>query len=276
MLPVATVAETDAKMNAWLAQAPTVLVNLGSHIRMDDDMAREFAGALKVLLDRRPDVQILWKLKTAGGLGVKPDITVEEKVIMGAYGRLAAGTLDIIRTDIKNGRVRIEEWLTVDPLAIMLSGHVVCSIHHGGSNSFHEAVRYASLCGFTATYNLPIASPIFKSSTEYNHIRLTPLSRISAGIPQVVLPCWLDTYDFANRVEYLGIGTYGSREAAPRVETVELTHAIMRVMDDGPEARSMREKSKALAETVNKVGGRIKARDRVIEILETLEAKDEE
>lgn len=36
----------------------------------------------------------------------------------------------------------------------------------------------------------------------------------SAGVPQVVLPVWMDTYDFARRAEVLGIGRWGNVGAA--------------------------------------------------------------
>ena len=91
----------------------------------------------------------------------------------------------------------------------------------------------------------------------------------SVGVPQIILPCWLDTFDFANRVEYLGIGVYGSRKSAPRVESKELSRALMRVMGDGEEAARLKAKAEELAQIVGKVGGRVKACDRIIEILET-------
>lgn len=88
-------------------------------------------------------------------------------------------------------------------------------------------------------------------------------------MPQVVLPCWLDTFDFANRVEYLGIGVYGSRKSSPRVESKELSTALMRVMGDGDEAERMKARAKELANITGKVGGRSKACEKIIEILES-------
>jgi UDP:flavonoid glycosyltransferase YjiC (YdhE family) len=90
----------------------------------------------------------------------------------------------------------------------------------------------------------------------------------SVGVPQVVLPCWMDTFDFANRVEYLGIGVYGSRNTSPRIEADELSRALMRVMGDGKEAALMKAKAKELAEVTGKVGGRVRACEKIIEILE--------
>lgn len=136
LLPEPPISESDPKLLAWLEQGPTVLINLGSHIRMDDAMAREFAGGLKVLLDSRPDVQVLWKLKKSGGLGIRPSGKSESD-----GGNVTADSLKAIEKEIVDGRVKVEEWLSVDPVAVLQSGHVACSVHHGGSNSFHESLR---------------------------------------------------------------------------------------------------------------------------------------
>jgi UDP:flavonoid glycosyltransferase YjiC (YdhE family) len=90
----------------------------------------------------------------------------------------------------------------------------------------------------------------------------------SLGVPQVVLPVWMDTFDFANRVEYLEIGVFGSRNHCPRVEANELSKALMRVMGDGKEATTMKLQAKELASIAGKVGGRVKACEKIIELLE--------
>ena len=89
------------------------------------------------------------------------------------------------------------------------------------------------------------------------------------GIPQIVLPCWLDTFDFANRVEYLGIGIYGSRESSPLVKSKELSTALMRVTGGGEEATRIKAKAKGLAKIAGKVGGRVKACEIIVEVLKT-------
>jgi UDP:flavonoid glycosyltransferase YjiC (YdhE family) len=102
----------DGELAAWLAVRPTVLVSLGSHTELPEHLARIVHGALIRLLDARADLQILWKLKRFG-------------------------PYDLPAHD----RVKIVDWLDVDPVAILASGQVVCSVHHGGSNSFHETLR---------------------------------------------------------------------------------------------------------------------------------------
>ena len=88
-------------------------------------------------------------------------------------------------------------------------------------------------------------------------------------MPQVVLPCWLDTLEFANRVEWLGIGVYGSRSATPSVEGQELSQALMKVLGDGIEAAQIKQQAKELADISGKVGGRKKAFEKIIEILKS-------
>ncbi|KAK4183479.1 hypothetical protein QBC35DRAFT_542994, partial [Podospora australis] len=79
----------------------------------------------------------------------------------------------ILGNEIYQEIVKIVEWIEAEPTAVLESGRVVCAVHHGGANSFMETV--------------------------------------SAGIPQVVLPLWMDTYDFARRAELLGIGRWGNQ-----------------------------------------------------------------
>jgi UDP:flavonoid glycosyltransferase YjiC (YdhE family) len=90
----------------------------------------------------------------------------------------------------------------------------------------------------------------------------------SVGIPQIILPCWFDTFEFANRVEWLGIGIYGSRTAAPRVDAWELSRALIRVLGDGDEAVQMNQRARELAALCGRYGGRLKACEKIIEILE--------
>lgn len=117
--PFEPLEKTDLELSIWLRQGPTVLVNLGTHVVFDPDLTAQYAAGLKTLLNRRPDVQVLWKLKT------EDDITE---------------ALSIIADDIQSGRVRIEGWLQAPPIAILTSGRIACMVHHGGSNSYHEAI----------------------------------------------------------------------------------------------------------------------------------------
>lgn len=75
-----------------------------------------------------------------------------------------------------------------------------------------------------------------------------------------MLPQWLDTYDCATRVEWLGIGLNGSRTVAPGVEAGEFSKALLDVLSD----EGIRAKSAALKDLC-KGEGRIEAHDRIVE-----------
>jgi hypothetical protein len=94
-----------------------------------------------------------------------------------------------------------------------------------------------------------------------------------AGIPQVVLPQWYDTYDYATRVEYLGIGLYGNNvaghtckvdvenyKAPPMIDAKEFGSALLKAVGakqgDGD---AIREKARALGKLCQKSGGRVQA-----------------
>lgn len=88
----------------------------------------------------------------------------------------------------------------------------------------------------------------------------------STGTPQVVLPFWYDTYEYANRAEWLGIGIYGNRRSAPTVEALELGRALTRIVGDGEEARRFRATAEALRERCIGYTGRVLAAEKVLEI----------
>lgn len=121
VLSLASVGEQDAELDSWLKGAPTVLINLGSVFKYSEGRARLMARAIENIL-QQTDIQILWKLTKAGD-----------------YGDEFTGDLQEF---IDNDRLRVQGWLTVDPAALVHSDHVVASVHHGGSNCYHEALRY--------------------------------------------------------------------------------------------------------------------------------------
>ncbi|KAM7200695.1 Glycosyltransferase sdnJ [Naviculisporaceae sp. PSN 640] len=214
---------SDPELLAWLKRAPTVLVALGTHFEAYAETVREQAIGIRVLLEARPDMQVLWKLKR------------EETTEKSGKENLDS----ILGSAIQDGRVRIESWLKADPVAILRSGHIACSVHHGGANSYFEATW--------------------------------------AGVPQIVLAMWYDTFDYATRVEYLGIGAYGNREkgrncvvdnenyVAPNlVDGAEFGAALLRIVGKNKgDAGAARIKKRAaeLGEVCRKSGGRVQSAD---------------
>ncbi|KAI0687509.1 hypothetical protein C8Q76DRAFT_788342 [Earliella scabrosa] len=152
--------DVDPELHAWLSQRPTVLIVLGSHVRLSEEAAGHIYRSLQHLLEARKDVQVLWKLQKQDNYELRG---------LASYG----------------DRIVLVDWLRRDPIAILRTGYVVCFVHHGGSNSYHEA--------------------------------------LATGTPQVILSPWFDCHDFANRAEWLGIGKWGNRKHAPGHHERELT-----------------------------------------------------
>ena len=121
ILSLASAEVQDPELVRWLEGAPTVLVNLGSVFQYSEERARFMASAIKDVLEKT-NIQVLWKMAKAGDCG--------------------DGFREELQGYVAEGRLRIEDWLTVDPAALVHNQHIVASVHHGGSNSYHEALRY--------------------------------------------------------------------------------------------------------------------------------------
>lgn len=124
--PSMPIQDADTELAAWLAKGPTVLVNLGTHASYDEQHAKGMAGALDKLLEAgkkgRKPLQVLWKLNKRSGSDPSGEMLQN---FTSKWGDV----------------VRVVSWLDVEPISILESGHVVCSVNHGGANSFFEAIR---------------------------------------------------------------------------------------------------------------------------------------
>ncbi|GME30646.1 Sfi1 spindle body [Neofusicoccum parvum] len=123
LLPAAAPLRTvDVALAAWIERPgrATVLVVLGSHLRLDEPDARAVLAAAAALLRARPDVQVLWKLQR--------------------FTRFALPEVDGEGGGVFGDRLRVVGWLEADPVAVLRTGRVVAFVNHGGSNSYHEAL----------------------------------------------------------------------------------------------------------------------------------------
>lgn len=41
---------------------------------------------------------------------------------------------------LANGRLRTPNWLVAEPSSLLDTGNIAVSVHHGGSNCYHEAI----------------------------------------------------------------------------------------------------------------------------------------
>ena len=126
VVPFDPLEESDPELMKWLDNGPTVLINLGSHVVADEKIAREMVSAFRILLDYHDkkggssNVQVLWKARANGDI---------QKVID-----------EIIGKEIKKGRVKVVAWLDAEPVSVLQHPNVVCTVHHGGANSFYEGI----------------------------------------------------------------------------------------------------------------------------------------
>lgn len=132
--------EVDPDLAAWLSRGPTIYINLGTHHKSSPDEAHEMAKALKKVLDKsdaqeskeRP-LQLLWKLgRTPDDEGNAPQ--------QDSYNGVWALVLDELQVHIKQDKVRVTDWLVAEPKSVIESKNIVCSVNHGGANSFHEGL----------------------------------------------------------------------------------------------------------------------------------------
>ncbi|KAB8305178.1 hypothetical protein EYC80_004468 [Monilinia laxa] len=123
-------------------------------------------------------------------------------------------------------RVMIVKWLQAEPVSILRSGHIIASVHHGGANSYYESIE--------------------------------------TGTPQLALPCWFDTYDYTEKMEYFGVGIWGSRNCAPGIDGEECAQALIKVTED----ESIQRKAREMGELVRKkYGGRKDAAQKILELV---------
>ncbi|CAG9952327.1 unnamed protein product [Clonostachys rosea f. rosea IK726] len=191
LMDSAPAAEQDPELAQWLKKAPTIIFNPGSHFLVSEPRAKAVAAALaKVMAES--NVQIVWKLKR--------------------QGEYSDEFLEPLQPYLAADRIKVSEWLSADIYSLLQTGDVIASVHHGGSNCYHEA--------------------------------------IASGVAQVVLPMWIDLYNFAALAENIGVGVWGCRETSPDWTADCLSSSLLRVIADNEEGANMREKAKQLGEKV--------------------------
>ncbi|KAJ5238399.1 hypothetical protein N7468_003018 [Penicillium chermesinum] len=161
----------DPELVSWTRRTPTVLICLGSLFEYDLQRTEIMGQAIKELL-KRTDVQVLWKFG-------QENLMDDAKAVLQEY--------------IDQGRVQIYKWLSANPVSLLETGHIVASVHHGGANSYNEA--------------------------------------LSAGVPQVIVPMWTDLFNHAQRVEDIGVGIYATRGTAPEWTVNGLSNAFLKALD---------------------------------------------
>ncbi|KAI3622918.1 hypothetical protein GLX27_004093 [Malassezia furfur] len=162
-------------VKAWLDQASlngkrVVYINMGSiffYSRRDYDNIVE---ALLRLHDLFPELQVLWKI---------PKLPFESQPIPSA---------DESRLPLF---IRREEWLPSVEDVLQHPAVAVC-VHHGGGNSFNEALYY--------------------------------------GIPQFCVSQWVDTHDIGAYIEHSGVGLWA--EKSPFFDPIDVSTKLAQLLED--------------------------------------------
>ncbi|OQE18833.1 hypothetical protein PENFLA_c020G05271 [Penicillium flavigenum] len=130
---------------------------------------------------------------------------------------------NILEPLVNSDKVRTFPWIKPEIISVLEGGNIVAYVHHGGANSFFEACK--------------------------------------AGVPQVILPQWFDTYDCPVRVEWLGIGLHGSRNVAPKINGLELSLALLRVI----KGKGIQRRARAIGDLCKRTEGRVVAHDQIVQ-----------
>ena len=126
--PIQDLQEVDPELYQFLSKKPTILLALGSHVHTTEKMSLELSLGFKKVLEKRKDVQVLWKVRKPKSSKEKPDFDPMDSI------------QKILGDELNEGRIRIVEWLNVDPISILSTEFISCFINHGGANSFLESV----------------------------------------------------------------------------------------------------------------------------------------
>ena len=83
----------------------------------------------------------------------------------------------------------------------------------------------------------------------------TSLINYSAGVPQVILPLWVDLYNFAQMVEYLGVGIWPGKDTAPDWDPETLGEGFLQSLQ-GNTSVSIRNKAEEIGQIARAYRGR--------------------
>lgn len=111
---------SDPELEAWLTK-PTVLISLGSHVRLSESIAIQMAMGVRTVIKERPDLRVLWKLKYDW------ERSDEFQRVLGS--------------SINAGSVKVVSWIQADIMSVLETGRIATYVHHGGANSYFEACK---------------------------------------------------------------------------------------------------------------------------------------
>lgn len=126
LLPSSALNIVDPELDAWINHPKaegmfTISFALGTHAVLNQLQAEELLRMFSELMEQRSDIRVIAKIMRAGTYDLP--------------------LLDELEGQFGSHRLKIVEWMQADPISLLRTGKVDLSIHHGGSNSYHEALR---------------------------------------------------------------------------------------------------------------------------------------
>jgi hypothetical protein len=126
LLPSPPLGQADSDLDAWIDgprsdRAFTITFSLGSQLALDKSKAEDVLRVFEALLAEQTETRVYAKIMRMGDYDLP--------------------LLDNLERRFGKDRLRVVEWMMSDPIALLRTGKVDLAIHHGGSNSYHEALR---------------------------------------------------------------------------------------------------------------------------------------
>ena len=107
---------------------------------------------------------------------------------------------------------------------------------------------------------MEVQGPITTQSSKHRDFASSPSKHgtdaVRGGVPQIILPQWVDLYDFAQLVENLDIGIWGCRATSPSWTAECIQQAVLLVLKDSPASSTMARNAASFGELARKSVGR--------------------
>jgi UDP:flavonoid glycosyltransferase YjiC (YdhE family) len=72
---------------------------------------------------------------------------------------------------------------------------------------------------------------------------------------QIIIPQWLNCYDYAAQVDYMGHGIYANRDHPMEIESSQLADALERALEPGQDAKKLQRRADKIAAKCKEAGG---------------------
>lgn len=85
-------------------------------------------------------------------------------------------------------------------------------------------------------------------------------------MPHIILPLWMDLYNFATLVEVTGLGVWGCPKTSPQWTAECISEAVLKVVDGGEASQSMLRTAQHMGKEAQNMPGRYGAADIVAQL----------